>query len=184
MADRDVVLQADTDEIPTAAALLEGANLLWNGVGEEGVAIPVVDLRMQTYSLSLSHMVTEPVRRVMAALCPNLRAWRVRLAAVPAPHAGPHAGPCLLASQPALLQERNRVLNNRAKMFQFAARHTCSLQSIRSDWLTDSCPQHKVGRSLAVFVWRCSAAGACRLAPATRRSCTAWRAPGSTRPSS
>ena len=62
VGDEDAVLVSDVDEIPTAAALLEGANLLWNGVGEEGVAIPVVDLRMQAYSLSLYHRVAGPVR--------------------------------------------------------------------------------------------------------------------------
>ena len=57
----DIIFQSDTDELPTAAALLTAANLLTNGLSEDGVAIPVIDLQMQAYSFSLSHQVEGPV---------------------------------------------------------------------------------------------------------------------------
>ena len=61
----DIIFQSDTDELPNAAALLTARNILENGLSADGVAIPVVDLHMQAYSFSLSHMVVGPVRITM-----------------------------------------------------------------------------------------------------------------------
>ena len=57
----DIIFQSDTDELPTAAALLTARNILVNGLSADDVAIPVVDLHMQGYSLSLSHFAEGPV---------------------------------------------------------------------------------------------------------------------------
>jgi hypothetical protein len=57
----DLIFQSDTDELPTAAALETGRNLLMNGLSEDGVGIPLVDFKMPAYAYSLSHKVIAPV---------------------------------------------------------------------------------------------------------------------------
>ena len=51
---KDLLLMTDADEIPHAAAVLLGANLLWNRLSNKGVA-PLVRLEMRSYRYSLYH---------------------------------------------------------------------------------------------------------------------------------
>jgi hypothetical protein len=75
----DLVFQSDTDELPTAAALKTASNLLTNGLAREGVAIPVVDLRMQAYSFSLSHRVVSPEVNAIGKPCCRILTDRAKM---------------------------------------------------------------------------------------------------------
>ena len=50
---RDLLLQSDVDEIPTALGVLTASRLLWNGLSDPVVPLPAVNFHMKQYFYSL-----------------------------------------------------------------------------------------------------------------------------------